>query len=70
MNYFEAHKLLNKVKDGINHPAERITYALFLTGDLETPDGSSRMGSPLSSNEGRIRTSCSIGLVAGNDQRH
>ena len=35
MNYFEAHKLLNEVKDGINHPTELITHALYLTGDLE-----------------------------------
>jgi hypothetical protein len=35
VNYFEAHKLLNEVKDGTNHPTELITHALYLTGDLE-----------------------------------
>lgn len=35
MNYFEAHKLLNEVKDGTNHPTELISHALYLTGDLE-----------------------------------
>jgi len=35
MNYYEAHKLLNEVKDGTNHPTELITHALYLTGDLE-----------------------------------
>jgi len=35
VNYFEAHKLLNEVKDGIDHPTELITHALYLTGDLE-----------------------------------
>ena len=35
MNYFEAHKLLNEVKDGIDHPTELISHALYLTGDLE-----------------------------------
>jgi hypothetical protein len=35
MNYFEAHKLLNEVKDGTNHSTELITHALYLTGDLE-----------------------------------
>ena len=34
MNYFEAVKLLNEVKDGVNHSTESITYALFLTGDI------------------------------------
>ena len=35
MNYYEAHKLLNEVKDGIDHPTELISHALYLTGDLE-----------------------------------
>ena len=35
MNYFEAHKLLNEVKDGTNHSTELISHALYLTGDLE-----------------------------------
>jgi hypothetical protein len=35
MNYFEAHKLLNEVKDGTNHSTELITHALYLTGDVE-----------------------------------
>ncbi len=34
VNYFEAVKLLNEVKDGVNHSTESITYALFLTGDI------------------------------------
>lgn len=35
MNYYEAHKLLNEVKDGIDHSTELISHALYLTGDLE-----------------------------------
>jgi len=35
MNYFEAHILLNKVKDGIPFPLHLINKALELTGDLE-----------------------------------
>jgi hypothetical protein len=35
VNYYEAHRILNEVKDGINHPRELITHALYLTGDVE-----------------------------------
>ena len=70
MNYFEAHKLLNEVKDRINHPTELITYALFLTGDLETPDGGCGMGATIPTDEGRIRTSCCIRMVAVHNSRH
>ena len=33
MNYFEAHKLLDRVKDGQTISRAAIDYALFLTGD-------------------------------------
>jgi len=70
MNYFEAHKLLNEVKDGINHPTELITYALFLTGDLETPDGGCGVDSEIQQGQNRIRNQCSFWVVAGNNSRH
>ena len=70
MNYFEAHKLLNEVKDGINHPAERITYALFLTGDLETPDGGCGMDRKIQPEEGGVGSPRCVWVVAGNNQRH
>jgi hypothetical protein len=35
LNYFEAHKLLNEVKDGKQHPLHKITLALQITGDLD-----------------------------------
>jgi hypothetical protein len=35
VNYYEAHRILNEVKDGIDHPTELISHALYLTGDLE-----------------------------------
>ena len=35
MNYFDAHKLLNEVKDGKPHPLHKITLALQITGDLD-----------------------------------
>jgi hypothetical protein len=35
VNYFEAHKLLDEVKDGIFHTFANIKIALQLTGDLD-----------------------------------
>jgi hypothetical protein len=35
MNYINAIKLLDEVKNGHNHPESEITTALELTGDLE-----------------------------------
>jgi hypothetical protein len=38
MSHFEAHQLLDKVKDGKNVPLYLINKALELTGDLCIPD--------------------------------
>ena len=35
MNYFEAMRLLDKVKEGVPYPVRLITEALILTGDLD-----------------------------------
>jgi hypothetical protein len=35
MNYFEAMRLLDKVKEGVPYPLYLINKALELTGDLE-----------------------------------
>jgi hypothetical protein len=35
MNFFDAKKLLDEVKEGIHHPLHKITLALQLTGDLD-----------------------------------
>jgi len=35
MNYFEAMKLLDRVKEGVPFPIHLINKALELTGDLE-----------------------------------
>ncbi|MFM9993616.1 MAG: hypothetical protein ACKVOY_19520 [Burkholderiaceae bacterium] len=35
MNFFEAKKLLDEVKEGKLHPLHKITLALQLTGDLD-----------------------------------
>jgi hypothetical protein len=37
MNYFEAHKLLDKLKEGHACNPKDIRTALFLTGDRESP---------------------------------
>jgi hypothetical protein len=37
MNYFDAHNLLNEVRDGHDHSESDITAALALTGDVD-PD--------------------------------
>ena len=34
MSHFEAHQLLDKVKEGIHFPLHLINQALELTGDL------------------------------------
>jgi hypothetical protein len=70
MNYFEAVKLLNEVKDGINHPIESITYALFLTGDISDGDGSSGMGQEIQRHESRSWVNSSFWMVGPNDTRH
>jgi hypothetical protein len=35
MNYFEAMKILDRVREGQQYPEHVITMALKLTGDLE-----------------------------------
>ena len=35
MSHFEAHQLLDKVKEGVPFPLHLINKALELTGDLE-----------------------------------
>ena len=42
MNYFDAHKLLDRVKDGQTFSRVVIDRALFLTGDY-APSGSQGM---------------------------
>ena len=36
MNYFQAHKLLDEVKDGRDHTTASITIALGLVGDIDS----------------------------------
>jgi len=70
MNYFEAVKLLNEVKDGVNHSTESITYALFLTGDISDGDGSSGMDQEIQRHESRSWVNSSFWMVGPNDTRH
>jgi hypothetical protein len=35
MNYFQAMRLLDRVKEGVPYPVRLINLALELTGDLE-----------------------------------
>lgn len=37
MNYFQAHEILNAVKDGAKYPLHTINKALELTGDRLEP---------------------------------
>ncbi len=63
MNYYEAHKLLNEVKDGTNHSTELITHALYLTGDLEDGMRSTRMDSDVQRHQSHEGTGSSGWMV-------
>lgn len=67
MNYFEAHKLLNEVKDGIDHQTELISYALYLTGDLEDGMRGSGMDPDIQRHQSHEGTRCSIWMVGPNN---
>ena len=68
MNYFDAHKLLDRVKDGQAISRTAIDYALFLTGDA--PERGQRMDFEIpaeSQGTGQVQ---SISLVASNNCGH
>ena len=52
MNYFQAHKLLDEVKDGHEHTTADITVALGLVGDLDPELCGTGAGWGRSSSEG------------------
>lgn len=68
MNYFEAHKLLDRVKDGQTISRAAIDYALFLTGDA--PERGQGMDFEIPSESQGTGQSQSIGMVANHDCRH
>ena len=70
MNYFEAVKLLNEVKDGVNHPIESITYALFLTGDISDGMRSEGMGQEIQLHESRSWADYCFSMVGPNNLKH
>ena len=69
MNYFDAHKLLDRVKDGQTFSRVVIDRALELTGDL-AGDRSAGMDDAIPSESQRTGQSQSIGMVANHDCRH
>jgi hypothetical protein len=70
VNYFEAVKLLNEVKDGVNHSTESITYALFLTGDISDGMRGETLGQDIQRNESRSWADYCLGVVGANNPRH
>jgi hypothetical protein len=68
MNYFDAHKLLDRVKDGQTISRTAIDYALFLTGDAAS--GSAGMDFEIPAENQGTGQSQGIGLVADHDCRH
>lgn len=72
MNYYEAHRLLNEVKEGKTHPIADIRFALYLTGDLDSPPGvrSEILDSPVSRNQKREWERQSRELVERYSRKH
>ena len=68
MNYFDAHKLLDRVKDGQPISRTAIDYALFLTGDA--PERGQRMDFEIPAESQGTGQSQGIGMVADHDCRH
>ena len=67
MNYFEAHRILDLVKDGGKYPLHTINKALELTGDrLEPYEGlrGEGMDTPLQRQSERLGTLRSPSMVA------
>lgn len=73
MNYFEANRILDLVKDGAQYLLHTINKALELTGDrLGTFEefGSGGMDAPLQKESQRSGSIRSTSVVAGHDCRH
>lgn len=68
MTYFDAHKLLDRVKDGQTISQTAIDYALFLTGDA--PKRGQRMDFEIPAENQGCGQSQGDCLVADNDCRH
>ena len=68
MTYFDAHKLLDRVKDGQTISRAAIEYALFLTGDA--PERGQGMDFEIPAENQGTGQSQGISLVADHDCRH
>jgi len=68
MNYFDAHKLLDRVKDGQTISRTAIDYALFLTGDA--PERSQGMDFEIPAENQGTGQGQGISMVADHDCRH
>lgn len=68
MTYFDAHKLLDRVKDGQAISRAAIDYALFLTGDAA--ERSTGMDFEIPAEDQGTGQSQGIGMVANHDCRH
>jgi len=68
MNYFDAHKLLDRAKDGQTISRAAIDYALFLTGDA--PERGQRMDFEIPAENQGTGQDQSISLVADHHCRH
>lgn len=69
MNYFDAHKILDKVKDGQTFSRVVIDRALELTGDY-APSGSQGMDFEIPAESQGIGQSQSLSLVANHNFGH
>jgi len=69
VNYFKAHKLLDKVKDGQTFSRVVIDRALELTGDY-APNGSAGMDYEIPAENQGTGQSQGISMVADHDCRH
>jgi hypothetical protein len=68
MDYFSAHKLLDRVKDGQTISRAAIDYALFLTGDA--PERGQGMDFEIPAENQGTGQSQGISMVANHDCRH
>ena len=68
MDYFLAHKLLDRVKDGQAISRAAIDYALFLTGDA--PERGQRMDFEIPAESQGTGQSQGISMVANHNCRH
>ena len=69
MDYFSAHKLLDRVKDGQTFSRVVIDRALELTGDIEA-DRSTGMDFEIPAENQGTGQGQGIGMVADHDCRH